>query len=158
MAADAQNGLVIVTMELSDLPQVMAIDARAFATPWSAASYHYELAENRAAHFLAGVMPAAGLERQVLGYAGYWLIVDEAHIGTLAVHPAWRRCGLGEKLLTALLRQARELGALSATLEVRASNRAALTLYGKHGFAEVGRRKHYYHDNGEDALLLTARL
>ncbi len=158
MEAPRVSELVIAPMEVSDLPQVVAIDESSFATPWSAASYHYELTENRVAHFLVGVAPGNGYPRQVVGYAGYWLVVDEAHIGTLAVHPAWRRRGLGERLLTALLQQALALGARSATLEVRAGNLAAQALYRKHGFDDVGRRKHYYRDNGEDALLLTARL
>ena len=93
----------------------------------------------------------------MVGYAGFWLIVDEAHIGTIAVHPLWRQRGLGEKLLVTLLRQARELGAVLATLEVRPGNQAAQRLYRRHGFAEVGQRKRYYQDNGEDALLLTVR-
>jgi [ribosomal protein S18]-alanine N-acetyltransferase len=150
--------LVVAPMEERDIPQVTAIDRRSFANPWSAESYHYELAENQAAHFLVALAAAEpGVERRVMGYAGYWLIVDEAHIGTLAVHPDWRRRGLGEKLLAALLHQARELGALTALLEVRAGNLAAQGLYRKQGFEEVGRRKGYYRDNAEDALLLTAR-
>ena len=158
------NSLVIAPMEERDIPQVMAIDRRSFANPWSAESYCYELAENRNAHFLVVLAssPSAeagpGVQHLVAGYAGYWLIVDEAHIGTLAVHPDWRRRGLGEKLLTALLRQAGDLGAITALLEVRAGNLAAQALYRKHGFEEVGRRKRYYHDNGEDALLLTAKI
>lgn len=148
-------------MEERDILQVMAIDQRSFANPWSAASYHYEVTENRNAHFSVVWAPSPGApagQRLVAGYAGYWLIVDEAHIGTLAVHPDWRRRGLGEKLLAALLRQARDLGAGVALLEVRAGNLAAQNLYRKYGFEAVGRRKHYYHDNGEDALLLTAKI
>jgi ribosomal-protein-alanine N-acetyltransferase len=147
----------VVPMEERDIPQVMAIDRLSFANPWSAESYRYELTDNRAAHFWVLLAPAPETERQVAGYAGFWLIVDEAHIATLAVHPLWRRRGLGEKLLLLMLRQARELGATLATLEVRAGNQAARHLYGRHGFAEVGRRKRYYQDNGEDALLLTVR-
>jgi [ribosomal protein S18]-alanine N-acetyltransferase len=148
---------VIVPMEAQDIPQVLAIDQLSFANPWTAESYHYELATNRTAHFWVLLAPAPAAERQVVGYAGFWLIVDEAHIGTLAVHPFWRQRGLGEKLLVTLLRQARELGAVLATLEVRTGNQAAQQLYRRHGFAEVGRRKRYYQDNGEDALLLTVK-
>ena len=155
-AGSAQGGAwVIGPMEAEDIPQVALIDRETFANPWSAASYHYEITENLAAHFLVAVTPPG---RQVVGFAGFWLVVDEAHIGTLAVHHAWRRRGLGEQLLMALLTQARGLGALLATLEVREGNLAAQHLYAKHGFAEVGRRAHYYQDNGEDALLLTAAL
>jgi len=155
MAADIiQPGWTIAPMEMRDLLQVAAIDQQTFANPWSAASYRYEVTENPAAHFIVAVV---GPERRVIGYAGYWLVVDEAHIGTLAVQAAWRRHGLGGELLTRLLDQARSLGATLATLEVRAGNAAAQHLYHKYGFVEVGRRSHYYQDNGEDALLLTAR-
>ena len=158
MDASGVGYLVIAPMEERDIPQVMVIDRHSFANPWSTEAYRYELAQNPAAHFmvaLAAAGPEAG--RRVLGYAGYWLIVDEAHIGTLAVHPDWRRSGLGETLLRALLAQARKLGASTALLEVRAGNLAAQELYRKQGFEEVGRRKGYYRDNGEDALLLTAK-
>jgi ribosomal-protein-alanine N-acetyltransferase len=92
---------------------------------------------------------------QVIGFAGYWFIIDEAHISTLAVHPDWRGRGMGQVLLRALLREAAWRGALSATLEVRRGNRVAQRLYERHGFAVVGRRLGYYSDNGEDALLMT---
>jgi ribosomal-protein-alanine N-acetyltransferase len=91
----------------------------------------------------------------VLGYGGFWLMHDEAHISTLAVRAGWRRLGLGELLLIALLDEARRLGAYRATLEVRVSNVAAQALYAKYGFEQVGRRKAYYSDNREDALILT---
>jgi ribosomal-protein-alanine N-acetyltransferase len=146
---------VIEPMGAEDIPQVATIDRATFANPWSEASYRYEVTENEAAHFLVALTPPG---RRVVGFAGYWLVVDEAHIATLAVHAEWRRRGLGEQLLAALLQQARALGALSATLEVRAGNAAAQRLYARHAFAEVGRRAHYYQDNGEDALLLTAKL
>ncbi len=157
MTGSGGDDFVVVPMEEQDIPQVAAIDQQSFAHPWNAESYHYELAANDAAHFLVLLAPAAEATRQVVGYAGFWLVVDEAHIGTLAVHPLWRQRGLGERLLTALLGQARELGAVSATLEVRAGNVAAQELYRRHGFAEVGRRKRYYQEDGEDALLLTVR-
>ena len=157
MTGSGGDDFTIVPMEEQDIPQVAAIDQLSFANPWSAQSYHFELTVNEAAHFLVLLAPPAEAARQVVGYAGFWLIVDEAHMGTLAVHPLWRRRGLGERLLVALLGQARGLGAASVTLEVRAGNEAAQQLYRRHGFVEVGRRKRYYQDNGEDAILLTVR-
>jgi [ribosomal protein S18]-alanine N-acetyltransferase len=157
MTGPGGSDFAVVPMEERDIEQVVAIDQLSFANPWTAQSYHYELVTHRASHFWVLLAPAPEAERYVVGYAGFWLIVDEAHIGTLAVHPLWRRRGLGEKLLVTLLRQARELGAVLATLEVRAGNQAAQQLYRRHGFAEVGRRKRYYQDNGEDALLLTVK-
>lgn len=153
-------------MGLADVPQVMAIDRLSFPLPWSEISYRKELTENANAHFFVAVdggrtgwpqwlgRPAG---RRVIGFAGYWYIVDEAHISTLAVHPQWRRQGIGEMLLVEMLKHAVGLGAVMATLEVRESNKAAQALYRKYGFEESGRRKHYYRDNGEDAVLMTAR-
>jgi ribosomal-protein-alanine N-acetyltransferase len=83
------------------------------------------------------------------------MIVDEAHISTLAVHPKWRGRGLGELLLVALMEAAMLRGAAVATLEVRVSNEVAQGLYRKHAFVQVGRRKGYYTDNREDALIMT---
>lgn len=162
--------LLISPMHLNDIPQVAAIDRLSFPQPWTEQSYRFELLENRNAHFLvaypAESLPASawldrllgrGPRRQVVGYAGLWVVADEGHINTLAVHPDWRRRGIGERLLQAVLDKARALGALSATLEVRVSNLAAQHLYQKFGFVEVGRRNRYYRD-GEDALLMTKSL
>ncbi len=92
---------------------------------------------------------------RVLGYAGLWLWLDEAHISTIAVHPDWRGQGLGELLLVAMLERAMELKAAQCTLEVRVSNEVAQNLYKKYGFAYAGIRRHYYRDNGEDAYIMT---
>lgn len=161
---------VIVPMRLEDLPQVMAIDQVSFPQPWTEQSYRFELEENQNAHFIVALEtpapPTAGwlqrwltptTPRKVIGFAGFWLVVDEAHINTIAVHPHWRRQGIGEHLLRAILERARAIKAVSATLEVRVSNLPAQKMYAKFGFEEVGRRKRYYRD-GEDALLMTARL
>jgi ribosomal-protein-alanine N-acetyltransferase len=163
-------GVRFAPMELADIPQVAAIDRLSFPQPWSEQSYRFELVDNRNAHFIVALAPnpngARGLwkqlwggwpARRVVGYAGFWFVVDEAHINTIAVHPEWRRRGIGERLLVKLLAQARGLGAATATLEVRVSNLAAQQLYQKYRFEEVGRRPHYYRD-GEDALLMTIRL
>ena len=91
----------------------------------------------------------------VLGYSGLWLMVDEAHIATIASHPEWRGRGVGELLLLNMLRVAQQIQAINTTLEVRVSNQAAQNLYRKYNFEEVGRRKAYYQDNREDALIMT---
>ena len=154
-------------MELADIPQVVAIDQMSFALPWSERSYQTELLENPNSHFLVGLASHPGFwdrllrrwpKRHVIGYAGFWFIVDEAHISTIAIHSGWRGQGLGEYLLVATLNRALELGATLATLEVRVSNSVAQNLYRKYRFEEVGRRRHYYSNNGEDALLLTVQL
>lgn len=94
-------------------------------------------------------------EQQVVGFAGMWMYVDEAHIATIATHPDWRGRGIGERILIALLREAQHRRAMSVTLEVRVSNLVAQNLYRKYGFEEVGRRRAYYQDNREDALLMS---
>lgn len=170
MSAPAAEAVQIGPMRLEDLPQVMAIDRQSFPQPWTEPSYRFELTENRNAHFLVAFarstpspqawwawLARRPAPRQIVGYAGMWLVVDEAHINTIAVHPAWRRRGLGERLLQSMLAKARGLNALTATLEVRVSNLGAQKLYHKYGFEEVGRRRRYYRD-GEDALLMTARI
>ena len=91
----------------------------------------------------------------VIGLAGFWLMGDEAHISTIAIHPDWRGLGLGEWLLLTLIEVAQALDAQTATLEVRPSNHSALALYQKYKFDQVGRRPRYYSDNDEDALILT---
>jgi ribosomal-protein-alanine N-acetyltransferase len=94
------------------------------------------------------------LERSLVGIGCLWAILEEAHITILGVHPSYRGQGLGQALLYALLKKARKRRLEWATLEVRASNRPAQSLYEKFGFQEVGRRRRYYKDTGEDALIL----
>ena len=91
----------------------------------------------------------------VVGYAGFWVMVDEAHISTVATHPQWLRQGIAQLLLIAMTERAAEIGARVMTLEVRVSNMGAQTLYRKFGFEVVGRRPQYYSDNREDALIMT---
>ena len=160
---------VIEPMTLADLNSVMGIERVAFSTPWSARAYRYEITQNEQSTMLV-VRPRvhrrgllawlrdhlepAGPD-SLLGYAGLWLLMDEAHICTIAVHPDHRREGLGELLLLALLDQGMKLGARQATLEVRVSNLSAQGLYHKYGFEIVSIRKRYYSDNGEDAYIMT---
>jgi ribosomal-protein-alanine N-acetyltransferase len=160
---------VVEPMTLADIGQVMEIEQVSFPAPWSARAYRYEIAENdhssmvivrpRTApggRFVQLARPL-GLTKPspVLGYAGFWLLVDDAHICTIAVHPLWRRQGLGELLLISLLDRGMELDAGRATLEVRVSNGAARHLYHKYGFEIVSRRKRYYSDNNEDAYIMS---
>ncbi len=141
-------------MTLDDLPAVLEIDRMSFPIPWPERSYRFELTENPASQLLVTIVGGQSGPRLV-GYIGFWLIVDEAHISTLAVHPDYRRLGIAEELLEAGLERGARMGADMATLEVRVSNTAAVNLYRKHGFQIVGRRAKYYRDNDEDALLMT---
>lgn len=137
-------------MRTADLPEVEAIERASFTTPWPPNAYRSELEDNRLASYLV-----ARVGERVVGYAGMWLMVDEAHITTFAVHPSWRRRRIGERLLLAMLDLAVARRAREATLEVRVSNLAARRLYEKYGFRPVGIRPRYYSDDGEDAIVMT---
>lgn len=155
-------------MRLADVAAVAELEKKVFTLPWSAHAFDYELRYNRTAHFLvvracsenasgSGGQADTGGEpaRELVAFAGYWHIVDEVHICTLAVHPDYRQLGLASLLLLRIMDQARGLSADVATLEVRVSNDAAIRLYDKFGFSVVGRRKAYYSDNREDAYIMT---
>ena len=150
MVARPPLRLVIEPMQLDDVPAIQAIEQASFTTPWPPDAYRSELQTNRMAHYL--VARAGGA---LAAYGGMWLMVDEAHITTFAVHPAWRRQGIGERLLLAFLDIAIDRDAHEATLEVRLSNLAARRLYEKYGFRPVGLRPNYYSDDREDALIMT---
>jgi ribosomal-protein-alanine N-acetyltransferase len=137
-------------MTVADLPAVHDIEHASFSTPWPDDAYRSEIESNRLATYLV-----ARDGDEVVGFAGIWLMVDEAHITTFAVHPDWRRRGIGERLLLTLLDVSVARHAREATLEVRLSNVAARRLYEKYGFRPVGLRPRYYTDNGEDALIMT---
>jgi [ribosomal protein S18]-alanine N-acetyltransferase len=137
-------------MKVEDLPAVHEIERESFSTPWPAHAYRHELENNRLAHYII-----ARCGDEIAGFAGMWLLVDEAHITTFATRRAWRRQGIGERLLLALLDLAEARGAHEATLEVRPSNMPARRLYEKYGFKVVGTRTRYYSDNNEDALIMT---
>lgn len=150
--------LTLDRMTLDDIPMVGEIEQRCFSAPWSAHTYRHELLHNRRSFYWvlrSGVSNETPALLPILAYGGYWLLDHEAHIMTIATHPDWQRHQLGEWLLLEMLAAAHTDGAQQAILEVRVGNRAAIHLYTKLGFVEVGLRKRYYRDNGEDALLLT---
>jgi len=142
--------LLIRPMTVADLPSVQLIERASFSAPWPPQAYRQELEANRLAAYLVGVMGD-----EVVAYGGIWLMVDEAHVTTFAVHPRYRRRRIGECLLLALLDLSVDRHAREATLEVRLSNLAARRLYEKYGFRPVGIRPRYYSDNQEDALIMT---
>ena len=145
-------------LQLSDLAAVVAIEQQSFPTPAKERTYRYELNENKLAHYQALTLRRAGETEQLIGYAGYWLIADEVHISTIAVDPRWRGHGLGELILINIIYLVYEHEAALVTLEVRESNQIAQELYLKYEFEKVGRRRRYYKDTGEDALLMTVHL
>ena len=144
-------------MTLDDVDDVVAVEALSLPTTWPADGYRREVSQNEHAHYdvLCRVRDSG---QEVIGYSGYWLVAGEVHISIIAVHPEWRGRGLGELLLLHMLSTTVARGAEAALLEVRESNRVARQLYLKYGFDVVGRRKGYYKDTGEDAILMTADL
>ncbi len=139
-------------MTPADLDQVMEIEPVAFGSHhWSRQSFVNELSNPSGFYFTA-----TDAQGQICGYSGFWLIGEEAHITTLAVHPDLRRQHIGERLLINDITQAESVGANWLTLEVRVSNESAQQLYYKYGFKSLGMRRRYYQDNDEDALVLWA--
>jgi ribosomal-protein-alanine N-acetyltransferase len=141
--------VTIAPMRMDDLARVIEIEQASFPTPWPRDAYTHELRENRLACYLV-----ARLMHQIVGYTGMWIILDEAHVTTIAVAPEHRRRRIGERLLVALLEEAMRRGARWVTLEVRKSNAGAQALYRKYGFKEIGVRRGYYSDNREDAIVM----
>jgi ribosomal-protein-alanine N-acetyltransferase len=150
--------ILIRPMRLDDLEQVQAIDRVSFSMPWPPSSYCYELKENHFSFlYVAETHLHAGRPR-VVGMIVVWMIMDEAHIATLAVLPEYRQRGISQRLLMAALKESIRRGARLATLDVRAQNKIAQALYRRFRFIVVGRRPRYYQDNHEDALLMTVDL
>jgi ribosomal-protein-alanine N-acetyltransferase len=153
------SDLRIEPMRVDDLDAVLAIERVSFPHPWSRQAFLYELRENRVARLWVARLPGAGaeVEAPIVGYLCLWLIADEMHVTNFAVDPTHRQRGFGRHLLGTLLELYRRNGARRAALEVRPSNHSARRLYEAFGFRQVGLRKGYYFDTGEDALLMEAR-
>ena len=139
----------IAHMTAEHVPQVAALEKVCFSDPWSENSVASEL-ENPLSCWLVALDGET-----VAGYVGSQTVMDETDMMNIAVHPDFRRQGVARALILALIGELKKRGSRCLTLEVRASNEAAIALYKKHGFEEVGRRKNYYEDPKEDALLMT---
>ena len=138
-------------MQFSDIAQIMDIESVSFgAYHWSCEAFASEI-ENKLGHYLTVIDKS---NQKVIGYCGFWLIFDEAHITTIAVHPDYRKMSVGELLLQKLIESGWKNNAKWFTLEVRASNLAAQNLYYKYGFKSLGLRRKYYQDNDEDAMIM----
>ncbi|HKY33376.1 MAG TPA: ribosomal protein S18-alanine N-acetyltransferase [Candidatus Polarisedimenticolia bacterium] len=143
-------------MREADLREVAAVERASFRSPWPQSSFREELRSASYARCVTarGPRPARGLG----GYICYWILGPELLINNLAVAAPHRRRGVGRLLLRHALHQGRAEGCLAAFLEVRPSNQPAIHLYETHGFQVVGRRRAYYTDTGEDALVMRAIL
>lgn len=150
---EKKQNIELMNMSFGDIDQVCEIENLSFAIPWSRESFESELSQNNLARYIV-----AKVNGKVVAYGGMWIILDEGHITNIAVHPDYRGQKIGEKLVEALLREAKESNAERITLEVRASNDAARKLYQKQGFTDGGIRKGYYGDNREDAIIMWKKL
>ena len=153
MSQGEQDALSLAPMTLEDLDEVLEIERASFQTPWSRGAFRYELTQNRVARSLV-----VRIGRELAGYLCLWEIGHEIHITNLAVRPTMRRRGVARALLRHVLEGARRDGIELVFLEVRPTNLEAVTLYESFGFRVIGRRKGYYFDTGEDALVMEARL
>jgi len=137
-------------MTLDDIPQVVAIDQVSFSLPWPERSFRFEVTDNPSSRVWV-----AESDGKITAMIVVWLLVDEAHIATIATHPDHRRRGIASRLLIHALQSLKDEGADHSVLEVREGNTAAQAMYHGFGFVESGRRTHYYRDNDEDAILMT---
>jgi len=150
-AAEAPRRLEIAAMVLDDIPAVLQIEALSFPSPWPPNAFVNELRDNKLAYYFVG-----RLNGRVVAYGGIWVILEDSHVTTIAVHPDMRGQRLGEELLVHLLDEAIARGASWITLEVRETNDVAQKLYRKYGFTVVSTRRGYYSDNNESALVMWA--
>jgi len=143
--------LSIERMLPADLPDVLVIERASFSMPWSRGAFLYEIEQNQVARCWVGRE-----DGRIVGYICLWEVADELHVTNVAVHPDVRRRGIARALLQSVFARARAAGIRMVMLEVRPSNTEALTLYESFGFRVVGRRRGYYYDTGEDALVMEA--
>jgi ribosomal-protein-alanine N-acetyltransferase len=143
------SDFLIRDMKLEDIDDVVKIEHLSFKTPWTYEAFLSEITRNKVAKYRV-------IEKgtRVIGYYGLWLLYGEGHITNIAVHPEFRGIGLGNMLLEDIINISRENKIHALTLEVRVSNTVAINLYKKYGFIEVARRKGYYSDTGEDAIIM----
>ena len=140
----------ITKMEQDDIEAVTEIEEEVYgAHHWSKSSFYDEMSNNLAKYYSAKT-----LNGELIGYAGTWHIIDEGHITTIAVKKEYQRKHIGEAIIQKILDDCYKEKIKYLTLEVRASNQAAINLYTKYCFNSLGTRKGYYQDNNEDALIM----
>ncbi len=135
-------------LSIKHLDEVLRIERLTFKTPWTKYAFIHEIQFERA------VFKVLKIDNRIVGYGGFWHVLDEAHISNIAIHPDYRGQGLGKMLLRHLLREAIARDVTRATLEVRKSNLVAQKMYVSFGFRIVSIRKNYYADEHEDALIM----
>ncbi|MFF0829726.1 ribosomal protein S18-alanine N-acetyltransferase [Brevibacillus sp. NPDC003359] len=140
-------------MMMQDVGAVAELERLAFTTPWPHDAFVNELTRNPNARYVV-----VAHQNRIIAYCGMWIVIDEAHVTNIAVHPLYRGKKVGLALMIKMMGVAKMQGAHSMTLEVRPSNTAARNMYIKLGFKEHGRRKGYYSDNNEDAIIMWVTL
>lgn len=143
--------VIIENANSLNIDDILEISKECFSVPWSRKSVQNEFENNPAFYLIAKV------DEKIVGFGGYWVIFDEAHITNIAVLPSYRRLSIGSIILEAMIQNAKSKGVVDMTLEVRKGNIKALKLYSKHNFKEEGRRPDYYSDPKEDALIMWNR-
>lgn len=140
--------VVVRHMTFEDIPGVIDIEVLCFPIPWTHHAFRMEMRNKLA------VYQVAVIDKKIVAYGGMWLIMEEAHITNIAVHPQYQSRGIGKKIVEALVQEADQRRIQRMTLEVRKSNEVAIQLYKTMGFLVSGIRPGYYHDNGEDAIIM----
>lgn len=146
------NNIVLEQMTLADVESVLEIERLSYQSPWPEEAFLAELSKTDVCYYIA-----AKQNNQVIGYCGVWVLLDEAHITTLAVHPDYRKHGIGTRLLFCVFDEAYKRKLQYVTLEVRMSNTEAKNMYRKFLFTQKGFRRGYYLDNNEDAEIWTSQ-
>ena len=147
------NNGIVRPMKINDLEVILEIERDSFSTPWSLQAFKAELIDNEYARYYC-----LELDGQTIGYMGLWFILDEGHITNIAITPSYRGQHWGEFLMRNVMKKMVDAGMERMTLEVRASNSPAQSLYSRLGFNTAGVRKGYYADTGEDAWIMWAEL
>jgi ribosomal-protein-alanine N-acetyltransferase len=164
MMVQIRQQLVLELMREADISTVQEIEREIFATPWPRNAYYRELASRSSAHYVIlrqegnlekpANFKGSELDPSIIGYGGMWRMYDEAHVTTIGVRRDLQHRGYGRALFAGLVQAAYDMGAKWVTLEVRTSNENAMRMYEAFGFKVIGRRKGYYTDNGEDAIVM----
>ncbi len=146
MCVTEDKSIRLGDLSLEHLPSILDIEREAYPDPWSQGMFHQEIGKSISHFYLAF------LEDTLVGYAGFWLLLDEAHVTKVTIAARFRGQGLGRSLMELLLERARQLGATTVRLEVRERNTAARTLYESQGFSPIRIRKGYYARSNESAI------
>ena len=147
--------IYIRSAHINDIDKIMLIEPLAFGKfHWSKETFNKQISNEHSKFFVCGSNDPISNENKIIGYIGYWLVIDEGHITTVAVSPFYRRRHVADILLYSLINHAIKHQIKWLTLEVRVSNKSAINLYKKYRFKQLGIRKKYYQDTNEDALIL----